>query len=111
MAVLFAGALVPSAAAAAAAGERAAGAARECTSLWRAVERVPVRRPAWNEGPIATSLSPVDHYLRRGQVVRSCTVAVARTEGGPAYRACGGEGNTYRIVPGGQVPQACLRRV
>ncbi len=39
--------------------------------------------------------SPIHHYLRKGQVVRSCVVAVARTESGPAYRACGGEGHFW----------------
>lgn len=54
--------------------------------------------------------SPIHHYLRKGEVVRSCLVAVARTDSGPAYRACGGEGHLWRIVPGGQVPQTCLKR-
>lgn len=55
--------------------------------------------------------SPVHHHLNRGEVVRSCVVAIGRTQNGPAYRACGKDGNLWRIVPGGQVPQTCLRRV
>lgn len=55
--------------------------------------------------------TPIHHYLCKGEVVRSCIVAVARTDnGGPAYRACDGGGNLWRIVPGGQVPETCLRR-
>lgn len=82
----------------------------ECTAKWRAVQRVAVRRPGPHEGPVATLRSPVHHYLRKGQTVRSCVVAVARTQNGPAYRACGRAGRLWRIVPGGQVPQTCLKR-
>ncbi|MEU5483480.1 hypothetical protein [Streptomyces mirabilis] len=85
--------------------------AEPCPTRWKAVERVAVRRPGPQDGPVATMNSPVDHHLRKGQVVTSCVVAVARTESGPAYRACGAEGNLWRIVPGGQVPQSCLRRL
>ncbi|MFD9984002.1 hypothetical protein ACFWZJ_26865 [Streptomyces massasporeus] len=63
-----------------------------------------------NEGPVAKTTSPVHHYLRRGDRVTSCVVAVARTESGPAYRKCGKAGNVWRVVPGGQVPQTCLKR-
>ncbi|MFI8952798.1 hypothetical protein ACIGO6_40895 [Streptomyces sp. NPDC053750] len=35
-------------------------------------------------------------FLRNAQVVRSCIVAVARTESGSAYRACGGQAVEYR---------------
>lgn len=83
---------------------------RACNTWWKATERVPVRRPAWNDGPVATTRSPVHHYLRRGERVRSCREAIARTESGPAYRACGGQGHIWQIVPGGQVPRACLKR-
>ncbi|MEV3970214.1 hypothetical protein AB0K68_19020 [Streptomyces sp. NPDC050698] len=54
--------------------------------------------------------SPIHHYLRKGQKARSCVVAIARTNSGPPYRACGKDGILWRIVPGGQVPKTCLRR-
>ncbi|MGW7513858.1 hypothetical protein ACWGJ0_39880 [Streptomyces massasporeus] len=86
--------------------------AKPCTTTWEVTGRkVAVRRPAWNAGPVATTTSPVHHYLHRGDRVTSCTVAVARTESGPAYRKCGEAGSLWRIVPGGQVPQTCLKRV
>lgn len=72
---------------------------------------VAVRRPAWNEGPVAKPNSPVDHYLNRGDRVKSCVVAIARTERGPAYRKCGKDGSMWRVVQGGQVPETCLKRV
>lgn len=100
--------LAPAAEAAPAPTSVAAAPAKACTTKWKAKQRVAVRRPA---GPVATMDSPIHHYLRKGQVVRSCVVAVARTESGPAYRACGGEGHFWRIVPGGQVPQSCLKRL
>ncbi|MEU2624613.1 hypothetical protein ABZ642_41990 [Streptomyces sp. NPDC007157] len=79
-----------------------------CTSTWKAVQRVPVRKPAWNEGSVATTRSPVVRYLRRGERVPSCVVAVGR-DGWSQYRECGG-GSLWRIVPGGQVPARCLER-
>ncbi|MFD0287634.1 hypothetical protein [Streptomyces lutosisoli] len=88
-----------------------APAAKDCTTMWKAREGVAVRRPGRLDGPVATMHSPIDHYLKKGEAVRSCVVAIARTSSGPAYRACGGEGHIWRIVRGGQVPQACLRRV
>ncbi|MGW0294741.1 hypothetical protein [Streptomyces tuirus] len=85
--------------------------AKPCSSTWEVTGRkVAVRRPAWNDGPVATTASPVHHYLHRGDRVTSCTVAVARTQSGPAYRKCGKSGSLWRIVPGGQVPQTCLKR-
>ncbi|MGW0572984.1 hypothetical protein [Streptomyces tauricus] len=86
-------------------------AAAPCASKWRAVQRVAVRRPGPYDGRVVTMNSPIHHHLRRGEVVRSCVVAIGRTQSGPAYRACGREGSLWRIVPGGQVPQTCLRRV
>lgn len=86
-------------------------AAAPCTTQWRAVETVAVRRPAWNEDPVATMRTRVDHYLHRGDVVTSCVAAMARTETGPAYRACGHDGYLWQIVRGGQVPRTCLKRV
>ncbi|MFG3172281.1 hypothetical protein [Streptomyces sp. NPDC048200] len=71
---------------------------------------VAVRRPAWNDGPVARPDSPVDHYVHRGDVLASCTVALARTPSGPAYRKCGRTGSTWRVVRGGQIPATCLRR-
>ncbi|MFE2195602.1 hypothetical protein ACFXAQ_32935 [Streptomyces olivaceus] len=85
--------------------------AKACATKWKAKQRVAVRRPGPNDGPVATMRTPVHHYLKKGQVVRSCVVAVGRTTSGPAYRACGGEGHLWRIVPGGQVPQTCLRKL
>lgn len=84
---------------------------KACATKWQAKQRVAVRRPAPHDGPVATMRSPIHHYLAKGEVVRSCVVAVARTSSGPAYRACGGEGHLWRIVPGGQVPQTCLRKL
>jgi hypothetical protein len=86
-------------------------AAAPCASKWRAVQRVAVRRPGLYDGPVATMNSPIHHYLKRGEVVRSCVVAVGRTQSGPAYRACGREGHLWRVVRGGQVPQSCLKRL
>ncbi|MEU1918328.1 hypothetical protein [Streptomyces massasporeus] len=85
--------------------------AKPCTTTWEVTGRkVAVRGPAGNEGPVAKTTSPVHHYLHRGDRVTSCIVAIARTESGPAYRKCGKTGNIWRIVPGGQVPQTCLKR-
>ncbi|WP_329224281.1 hypothetical protein OG352_39855 (plasmid) [Streptomyces sp. NBC_01485] len=81
-----------------------------CATQWKAKVRVAVRRPAWNEGPVATPSSPVHHYLRRGDVVTSCVVAIGRTESGTSYQECGG-GHLWRVVQGGQVPQGCLRKL
>ncbi|WP_328663244.1 hypothetical protein [Streptomyces sp. NBC_00328] len=67
-----------------------------------------MRRPAWNGGPVATTRSPIVRYLRRGERVRSCIVAVGR-DPWSQYRECGG-GSLWRVVPGGQVPSGCLRR-
>ncbi|MDQ0408865.1 hypothetical protein ABVB69_32300 [Streptomyces sp. NPDC000349] len=108
-AALAASALLPSAAEAASAPTAAP--AKACASKWKAKQRVAVRRPGPQDGPVATMRSPIHHHLRKGQVVRSCVVAVGRTVSGPAYRACGGEGHVWRIVPGGQVPQSCLKRL
>ncbi|MFF2367811.1 hypothetical protein ACFVU0_34565 [Streptomyces sp. NPDC058122] len=85
-----------------------AAASAPCTSTWRAVQKVSVRMPAWNEGPVATTRSPIVRYLHRGEQVRSCIVAVGRNSWSQ-YRECGG-GNLWRVVPGGQVPSGCLRR-
>lgn len=73
-----------------------------CTTKWRVVQRVAVRWPGPHDGAVATLRSPVHHYLRKGQTVRFCVVAVARTPNGPAYRTCGRAGSLWRIVPGGQ---------
>ncbi|MFJ3673627.1 hypothetical protein ACIPSE_45020 [Streptomyces sp. NPDC090106] len=87
----------------------AAPAAAPCASKWKATKRVAVRRPAWNEGPIATTRSPVVGHLRKGKIVRSCVVGVGR-DSWSEYSECGG-GRLWRIVPGGQVPASCLKRV
>ncbi|MCT9004605.1 hypothetical protein [Streptomyces rhizosphaerihabitans] len=34
--------------------------------------------PAWNEGWVATTRSPIVRYLHRGERVTSCIVAVGR---------------------------------
>ncbi|MER7982749.1 hypothetical protein [Streptomyces sp. NPDC095817] len=60
---------------------------------------------------MARSDSPVDHYVHRGDVLASCTAAIARTLGGPAYRKCGRTGSVWRVVRGGQIPATCLRRI
>ncbi|MFE9813124.1 hypothetical protein [Streptomyces sp. NPDC005548] len=60
---------------------------------------------------MARSDSPVDHYVRRGDVLLSCVQAMAHTEQGPAYRKCGRAGSVWRVVRGGQVPATCLRRI
>ena len=70
-----------------------------------------MRRPSPYDAPAATMRTPIQHYLRKGEQVRSRIAAVARTDnGGPTYRARGRAGNLWRIVPGGQVPETCLRR-
>lgn len=79
-----------------------------CASTWAAVQRVAVRKPAWNEGPVATTGSPVVRYLRKGERVTSCVVAAGREAS--RYLECGG-GRLWRVVHGGQVPARCLRRV
>ncbi|MEU5314376.1 hypothetical protein [Streptomyces sp. NPDC021562] len=79
-----------------------------CTSEWKAVRKVAVRRPAWNDGLVATTRSPVVRYLRKGERVTSCVVAVGRG-GWSHYRECGG-GSLWRVIPGGQVPARCLER-
>ncbi|MFF4902895.1 hypothetical protein [Streptomyces sp. NPDC001068] len=85
----------------------AAPTATPCASAWRAVQKVAVRRPAWNEGPVATTSSPIVRYLRKGERVWSCVVGVGRDAS--RYRECDG-GTLWRIVPGGQVPAGCLKR-
>jgi hypothetical protein len=85
----------------------AAAGSSACTSTWKAVRKVAVHRPAWNEGPVATTRSPVVRYLRKGERVTSCVVAVGR--GASRYLECGG-GSLWRVVPGGQVPARCLKR-
>ncbi|MCX4231805.1 hypothetical protein [Streptomyces ortus] len=85
--------------------------AKPCSTWWKVTGRkVAVRRPAPTEGPVATMHTRVDHYLHRGDRVRSCVVAIGRTASGPAYRACGRDGHVWRVVRGGQVPQTCLKR-
>ncbi|MGW6486234.1 hypothetical protein [Streptomyces sp. NPDC055056] len=109
-AAVLAGVLTaPAAWAAVPARPGAAGAA--CTTTYTVTGgTVAVRRPAWNDGPVARPDSPVDHYVHRGDVFASCTVAIARTPSGPAYRKCGRTGSTWRVVRGGQIPATCLRR-
>ncbi|MFD5475475.1 hypothetical protein [Streptomyces sp. NPDC127105] len=69
-----------------------------------------MRRPAWNDGPVATTNTPVHHYLNKGDVVTSCIIATDR-RGPTAYRACDKYGQVWRIVHGGQVPETCLRHL
>ncbi|MET9411082.1 hypothetical protein ABZX90_35795 [Streptomyces sp. NPDC002935] len=90
-----------------AAAPQAAAASAPCTSTWRAVQKVSVRRPAWNERPVATTHSPIVRYPRRGERVRSCIVAIGRNSS--QYHECGG-GSLWQVLPGGQVPSGCLRR-
>ncbi|WP_229916894.1 hypothetical protein [Streptomyces fructofermentans] len=70
-----------------------------------------MRKPAWNDGPVATPNSPIVRYLHRGDIVTSCVAAIARTHQGPAYRKCGTGGHIWRIVQGGQVPATCLQKL
>ncbi|MFD8725274.1 hypothetical protein ACFV2H_46875 [Streptomyces sp. NPDC059629] len=101
----------PQASAAPSRDASALAAAAPCTTKWKVIGKVvAVRRPAWNDGPVAKPNSPEDHYLHRGDVVTSCIVAIARTGQGPAYSECGRTGNIWRVVRGGQVPQTCLKR-
>ncbi|MFJ9350974.1 hypothetical protein [Streptomyces sp. NPDC101237] len=79
-----------------------------CRSTWTAVQRAAVRKPAWNEGPVASTRAPIVRYLRKGERVTSCVIAGGRG-GWSQYPECGG-GTLWRVVPGGQVPSRCLRR-
>ncbi|MFD8737467.1 hypothetical protein ACFV06_21450 [Streptomyces sp. NPDC059618] len=90
----------------------AAAATVSCTTRYKVIGRVvAVRRPAWNDGPVARPSSPVDHYVHRGDVLTSCIDAIARTEHGPAYHKCGRTGSVWRVVQGGQIPATCVRRI
>ncbi|MPY31283.1 hypothetical protein FNH09_08205 [Streptomyces adustus] len=64
--------------------------------------------PVWNEGPVATTRSPVVRYLHWGERVRSYIVAVGRSSW-PHYGKCGGQ-SLWRVVSVGQVLSGCLRR-
>ncbi|MFD0069309.1 hypothetical protein ACFV99_16825 [Streptomyces sp. NPDC059944] len=109
VAVLAGVLIAPAASAAVPARPAAAGPA--CMTTYTVTGRtVAVRHPAWNDGPVARPDSPVDHYVHRGDVLASCTAAIARTPSGPAYRKCGRTGSTWRVVQGGQIPATCLRR-
>ncbi|MET8218085.1 hypothetical protein [Streptomyces hirsutus] len=112
LAAMVAALAVTPAPTAAAPSALSAPSAAPCTTKWKVTgKKVAVRRPAPNEPPVATMRTQVDHYLHRGDVVTSCVVAIGRTEGGPAYRACGKDGHLWRVVRGGQVPQTCLKRL
>ncbi len=88
-----------------------ATAARACSAKYEVTGRkVAVRMPEGN-APVASPDSPVVRYLHRGDVVRSCVEAIARTQSGPAYHKCGRGGHVWRIIRGGQVPATCLKRV
>jgi hypothetical protein len=105
-------AVMPSAEARPAQHRAVAVAARPCSTWWEVTGKtVAVRRPAWNEGSVAKPNSPVDHYLQTGNRVKSCVVAIARTERGPAYHKCKKGGSIWRVVQGGQVPETCVKRV
>jgi hypothetical protein len=98
--------------AAAAASSWHASAQAACATEYRVTGRVvAVRRPAWNDGPVARPNSPVDHYVHRGDVLVSCVEAIGRAESGPAYRKCGRTGSVWRVVRGGQIPATCVKRV
>ncbi|MGY5049899.1 hypothetical protein ACWDE0_30490 [Streptomyces sp. 900105755] len=81
--------------------------ATPCTSTWRAVQKIAVRKPAWNQPPVATTRSPIVRYLRKGEEVRSCVVGVGRDVS--QYWECAG-GMLWRIVPGRQMPAGWLER-
>ncbi|MEU0915053.1 hypothetical protein OG968_35680 (plasmid) [Streptomyces althioticus] len=109
----FAGAalLAPAADATPAPGVAATAPAKACAAKWKVTgKKVAVRMPEGN-APVAAPDSPVVRYLHRGDVVRSCVEAIARTQSGPAYHKCGRGGHVWRIVRGGQVPATCLKRV
>ncbi|MFC8008481.1 hypothetical protein ACFUCH_35545 [Streptomyces olivaceus] len=95
-------------AAAPASSTAAPSAAAACATKWKVKAKVAVRRPAPNEGPVATTRTRVHHYLYKGDVVKSCVTAVGRTAN--QYRACGKSDSLWQIVPGGQVPKTCLKR-
>jgi hypothetical protein len=84
--------------------------AKACAMKWKVTgKKVAVRMPEGN-APVAGPDSPVVRYLHRGDVVRSCVEAIARTQSGPAYHKCGRGGHVWRIIQGGQVPATCLKR-
>jgi hypothetical protein len=57
------GAAAPQASAAPLHHKPALLAAKPCTTTWEVTGRkVAVRRPAWNDGPVAKTTSPVHHY-------------------------------------------------
>ena len=109
--------MAPQASAAAPAHRSATSAAKApCTTTYKVTGKsVAVRKPAWNDGPVAKPNSPVVRTLHRGDTVTSCAVAIARSDGGAAYHKCGKDGHIWQIVKddkngkGGQVPATCLK--
>ncbi len=102
--------LAPAADATPAPAATAAAPAKACATKWKVTgKKVAVRMPE-GTAPVAAPDSPVVRYLHRGDVVRSCVEAIARTQSGPAYRKCAKGGHIWRIVRGGQVPATCLKR-
>jgi hypothetical protein len=87
---------------------KAAPEAKRCATYKVVGRKVAVRRPA-NNAHSATSSSPVDHYVHRGDRVRSCLTTFNRG-GAPVYYKCGKRGTDYRLVRGGQIPTTCLKR-
>lgn len=111
-AAAFAGAafLAPAEAAPATATATTTPTAAACTTSWKVIgKKVAVRMPE-HDRPVASPNSPVVRYLHRGDIVRSCIEAIARTQSGPAYHKCGRGGHVWMIVRGGQVPATCLKR-
>ncbi|RSS17462.1 hypothetical protein EF914_24855 [Streptomyces sp. WAC05458] len=71
---------------------------KACATKWKVTgKKVVVRTPEGN-APVAAPDSPVARYLHRGDVVRSCVEAIARTQSGPAYHKRGRGGHVLRIV-------------
>ncbi|MGW0135219.1 hypothetical protein [Streptomyces sp. NPDC003299] len=99
---------VPHPSASAGAPEAVPAAASGSSCVWLTVtgEKVAVRRPAGNETS-ANLRSRVDHYVYRGDRLRSCLMTFNR--GDVRYRACGRYGRDWYIVRGGQIPETCVR--
>ncbi|MFE0107078.1 hypothetical protein [Streptomyces sp. NPDC059009] len=105
-AVVAAGVLTGSQAVAAAA-QPTGQAAAKCTNLVVTGKTVAVRRPPNDEN--ATPNSPVDHYVHKGDRLRSCVMTFNR--GGNSYFKCGRSGSDWYLVRGGQIPETCVRKV
>ncbi|WP_327425795.1 hypothetical protein [Streptomyces sp. NBC_01236] len=50
-------------------------------------------------------------YVHRGDILKTCYTAIARTNSGPANHKCGKDGWTWHVMYGGQIPATCAKRV